>query len=429
MKRHIGFFMTVCVLCVLLIAGTARAEEWQNEGAVRWKYDSGVLTIAGSGAIPDYALYSDEVPWKKAYGTEIQKIVIESGVTRIGKHAFSFLSYMKSIEVPASVTSVGQNAFMDDDSLASVALPGVITVEEKAFMFCSNMASLSLPVAETIGSNAFDGCSGLRSLVMPKVRSIADGAFAGMPDVPVTCPCKYRKDLESCGIKSSNLIHSYVRVPAIPATATQDGSTEGSRCSVCQEWEPGHEPQIIPAGTVSEIHVTQIRLNKTAVTLYARKGTADTLQLTAAVLPSDAADKRIRWTSSNPKVAKVDQNGLVTVVTKKKGSCTITAEAMDGSGVRTAMKLEIRKNTAKLKKLTPAKKKLTLKVGKKATVRIKLKPSTVYNNKLKWKTSDKKIAKVTSKGVIRAIKKGKCVITAAATDGSGKKAVIRVTVK
>lgn len=69
----------------------------------------------------------------------------------------------------------------------------------------------------------------------------------------------------------------------------------------------------------------------------------DTYQLTARVSPSDAADKSVRWSSSDEKIASVDENGLVTAL--KKGNATITVEAQDGSGVSSTCSVTV-KNTA-----------------------------------------------------------------------------------
>jgi endo-1,4-beta-xylanase len=68
-------------------------------------------------------------------------------------------------------------------------------------------------------------------------------------------------------------------------------------------------------------------LNKTTASL----NPAGTLQLTVTVLPSDAANKELAWTSDRTDVATVNQNGLVTAVAE--GTATITATAQDGSGV------------------------------------------------------------------------------------------------
>ena len=65
--------------------------------------------------------------------------------------------------------------------------------------------------------------------------------------------------------------------------------------------------------------------------------------MTASVYPDSANDKRITWSSSDPAIASVDENGLVTAL--KKGTATITAVAMDGSGMKSTCKVTV-SNTA-----------------------------------------------------------------------------------
>ena len=68
------------------------------------------------------------------------------------------------------------------------------------------------------------------------------------------------------------------------------------------------------------------------ISLFLDTGWGDELQLTATVLPANATNKSVKWESSNPAVATVSADGLVTGVAGG-GWCTITCTAMDGSGV------------------------------------------------------------------------------------------------
>lgn len=157
------------------------------------------------------------------------------------------------------------------------------------------------------------------------------------------------------------------------------------------------------------------------------------IQLTSTVLPKNATNKKLKWTSSNTKVATVSQTGKVKI---KKGtggkSVIITAQATDGSGKSAAFNIKVMKGAVKSIKIKGAKK--TLKVGKtmklKATVKVtKGKP---VNKKVKWSSSNKKYATVSSKGVVKAQKEGKgkkVTITAMATDGTGKKKKVTIKIK
>ena len=82
-----------------------------------------------------------------------------------------------SITLPASVVSIGNNAFQGCSNLTSVSMPGVITIGQNAFASCTALTSVSMPEVDTIEKNAFQACSRLTSVSMPKVTLIGDKAF------------------------------------------------------------------------------------------------------------------------------------------------------------------------------------------------------------------------------------------------------------
>lgn len=82
-----------------------------------------------------------------------------------------------------------------------------------------------------------------------------------------------------------------------------------------------------------------------------------------------------------------------------------------------------------VKKVSLDKKRLVLRKGKKSKLKAAVSPSSAYDKKIVWQSSRPKVAKVDARGVVRGIKKGRATITATARDGSGKKAVCRVTVR
>ena len=156
------------------------------------------------------------------------------------------------------------------------------------------------------------------------------------------------------------------------------------------------------------------------------------VKLTAQVSPSNAADKGVIWKTSNKKVATVNSKGVVTMQKKSGGkSVTITATARDGSNVKATYKITSMKG--KVTKVTiPGKKTRTVKAGKKLKLTAKVKAQKNANKKLKWTSSNTKYAKVSSSGKVTTKKagRGKSVkITAAATDGSGKKYTVKIKIK
>ena len=156
------------------------------------------------------------------------------------------------------------------------------------------------------------------------------------------------------------------------------------------------------------------------------------LTLKATIGPKKATNKKVVWSSSNTKYATVNSKGVVTA--KKAGAgktVTITAKAADGSGVRAKAKIRIMKHT--VTKITLQAKAKTVKAGKKITVYARVKTNgKKANSKIEWTSSNNKYATVNSKGVVTAKKAGigkTVTITAKATDGSGKKATIKIKIK
>ncbi len=160
--------------------------------------------------------------------------------------------------------------------------------------------------------------------------------------------------------------------------------------------------------------VTKVKLNKTKLTL----GAKETFTLKATVSPSNATNKKVTYKSSNKKVATVSSKGKVKAV--KKGKATITATA-DGKRAKCTITVK-----AAPKKITLNAKSKTLKKGKTFQLKAKLTKNTA-SYKITYKTSNKKIATVSSSGKIKAVKKGKATITA--TTFNKKKATIKITVK
>ena len=129
--------------------------------------------------------------------------------------------------------------------------------------------------------------------------------------------------------------------------------------------------------------------------------------------------KNCTYVTSTSKVAAVSKKGLVTP--KKTGKATI--KAINKNGKVKVFKLTIKKAPKKITKVTPTKK--TLKKGKTCKLKVTLPKGTA--SKLTFTSSNKKIATVSSKGVVKAKKKGKAVITVKTFNKKTKK--VKITVK
>lgn len=86
-----------------------------------------------------------------------------------------------------------------------------------------------------------------------------------------------------------------------------------------------------------EMEVTSIKINPSSLTLYEQ----ETATITATIEPSDATNKNVTWSSSNPSIATVDNNGNVTAIAE--GKTTITATAKDASGITATCQVTVKK--------------------------------------------------------------------------------------
>ena len=173
-----------------------------------------------------------------------------------------------------------------------------------------------------------------------------------------------------------------------------------------------------------KIPTQAVVLNKTFVTLNPGK----TEQLKITYLPdyATASIGTVKWTSSNEAVVTVDAAGKLTA--KTAGKAIITAVTSDGNVMYCIVTVENIK-VSKITIATTTSNKIA--TGKKVTLKATVTPSNAYNKGVTWKSSNTKVATVSSSGVVTTKKKmgGKTVtITATAKDGSGKKATYKIYV-
>ena len=129
------------------------------------------------------------------------------------------------------------------------------------------------------------------------------------------------------------------------------------------------------------------------------------------------------WSSSDPAVATVDNEGHVTAVAP--GTAAVTVTASQGTRTYTAScEFTVIEGVTDL---TLNKSSLKLAVEGTAVLKATVQPEQ-FEGQVKWSSSDTKIAKVSGKGKVTALKAGTCTITCKATDGSGMEASCEVTV-
>ena len=176
-------------------------------------------------------------------------------------------------------------------------------------------------------------------------------------------------------------------------------------------------PVTVTAESSPEVTVTAVELDVVSAEIVV----SNTLQITATVLPAEAASKPVSWTSSDSSVAVID-NGLVTAL--KPGTVTIIAIC---GGKTASCTLTVVEGEIAVTGVTVAPATLSLKEGGKGSLTATVLPATATNKVVSWSSSDETIATVNDDGEVTALKEGTATITATTVDGN-KTATCEVTV-
>lgn len=137
----------------------------------------------------------------------------------------------------------------------------------------------------------------------------------------------------------------------------------------------------------------------------------DSVTLIATVVPTDAADQRVEWSSSDPSMARVSSDGLVDCL--KPGTVTITATTVDG-GFTDSCVITF---TPSVTGVSLNRKSLTLNVGESQTLTAAVAPADAGNQTVKWFSDDYNVASVEN-GVVEGLSEGTTTITATTEDGA-----------
>jgi len=155
--------------------------------------DSGTLTISGTGKMDDFSVEfgtaelgtrtKTDAGWADDAETieKINKIIVEEGITYIGRNAFYECTNVEELVLSEGVTEVGGFACWYCNKLKSIKFPSTLKkIGDLAFGGCPKLESIELPNdLEDIGFAAFQQCTGLTSIIIPISVVIGKGAFDG----------------------------------------------------------------------------------------------------------------------------------------------------------------------------------------------------------------------------------------------------------
>ena len=184
MKKRVCTVLLLLALALAVFGLLAAAEEAPASsgtvGSISWSFaeDTGTLTISGTGEMPGYD-NAEKLPWY-AIREGITTVVVEDGITALGKRAFSQCTELERVTLPNTLTKISTLTFEYCGSLTAVRIPdSVTTLEGRAFECCYHLQSVTLSKSLTkIENDAFYGCSALEEIEIPEgVTSIGSCAF------------------------------------------------------------------------------------------------------------------------------------------------------------------------------------------------------------------------------------------------------------
>lgn len=162
--------------------------------------------------------------------------------------------------------------------------------------------------------------------------------------------------------------------------------------------------------TVKNIPVKSISLNKKTLTMITRA----TSKLVVSFNPANASYKDITWSSSNTKVATVNDKGVVTSKSIK-GKTTITAKSRNGKKATCVVNVEL--VPVEDVKISNTKIDLNLTNNKTYKLTATVIPKNATNQAVTWKSTDTKVAKVNATGTVTAVGAGSCLVVVTTKDG------------
>ena len=219
---------------------------------------SGVLTISGSGKMPDFSSVANAAPWDKQKD-KIQSVVIESGVQSISGGAFSGCTALEKLSISETVTQIAPNAFGGCTSLAAFEVAdgnkaflsvggvlfsadkellrcpvgksadctvpsGTVAIAGGAFKDCSKLESLVIPDSVTaIGKSAFENCAALKRITLPKsiakLEALTFSGCAALAEITLPDGLKALGEKVFSGCAALKSVKIPAEVTVIPAEA------------------------------------------------------------------------------------------------------------------------------------------------------------------------------------------------------------------
>ena len=352
--------------------------------------------------------------------TKLEEVKYSNKLTKIENDGFYGCTSLKKVVMPDTINFIGNSIFQNCTSLTEVHLPKSLKeIPSDTFSGCKKLTAINFPsTLTTIGNSAFSGCESLADITLgSKLKKIESQTFYGCTVLPsIVLPYNVTTIGDSAFVNCTKLTQI-----TVPRNTTSIASNAFSYPKKMTMYGPSDcYAQTYASGkgikyVTQDIHATSVSLDSTEKTAERY----DDFQLTATIAPLNFTDAVV-WTSSNEEVATVSDTGYVEICGVGTAVITVTA-----GNVKAACKITV---PQLIDWIEFDEDEIELKAGQTYQLKPYISPSDATNKKLKYTSSDTKVAEVSASGLVTAKSEGEAKIRAAATDGSDEYAVCYVTV-
>lgn len=413
-------------------------------GKYAFRYDAGLTDIQLSTSL--------SIIYDYAFGEcGFSQIVLPESLKSMQAGAFINNSNLADITIPKKTEGIGAGAFENCSALESVTFKThetKLTVDKNAFNHCpvlskvnidylddwahinfqnaaanpastarrlylngEEMIDIELPVGtKYIGNNVFNGCSDIRTLKIPAtVEHVNDNIIAGCSSL-TDVYCYATKVPSFIGTEDPSSMNDVFRKATLHVIY---GNEEAYKADAW--WKRFYKIEGCNAPSDADKKVTSITISQTEATLKPN----DTMQLEATVYPTDAANKKILWTSSNEDVVIVTDEGFVLAVAE--GEADVTVASAENSEIKAVCHIKVEKEKEPEVPIVQIKfeeSPVTIALGETKKLNVIFNPVNATNKELDWVSAQTSVVEVDKEGNILGVSEGKAIVSAKTKDGS-----------
>lgn len=311
----------------LNLSGTMQARDF--------KYISGNLPLLTDINLEDISITGEENDVLPSFSIcrDVAKVILPKSLKKIREDAFYYCD-IERIDIPASVAEIEANAFRECHKLRQVVVHNadLATLTETPFNHLYSDARLFVP-ARSKEKFAHSAAWSNFTEIIEGEPVLTTEIILNETSHKCVCDDIFKLEATVCPVNATDKRLEWSSSDDNIVTVNSEGNCRAINAGTCRITAralDGSNAEAVCEVTVlpSIVMVSSITLNPSA----AEGKEGEQIQINATVLPEDASNKTVRWSSSDERVAPVDDTGLISLLAK--GSAVITASATDDSGVR-----------------------------------------------------------------------------------------------